>query len=180
MWSISFIIAFEAAGSKNKPRVFLAYYNRAAKPGDEPYHVAILVRNHPLEEKPDSAIRFHAVNRIQPSTEEFPQAREVWVFESRATWFVTPNLAGLIYLGKLPEGKNTDDIANVCANVPVASNGEGGWRCAHWVCDALQVRVICLSVSILNQLLTIDLAAGRNEYHLTSALHYPRPARKGP
>lgn len=173
---ISSITAFEATGSKNKPRIFLAYYDRAARPGNEPYHVAILVRSHPLEDKPDSAMRFHAVNKIQPPSNGCPEAREVWMFESKASWFVTPQLAGLMYLGKLPEGKSTDDVAKICASVPVDSTGEGGRRCSHWVWDTLQVRVIYLSALVF-QLLTIDLAARRNGYHPTSTLHQPRPVR---
>ncbi|KAF7793919.1 hypothetical protein EIP86_005041 [Pleurotus ostreatoroseus] len=125
-------------GSKNKPRIFLAYYKRSARPGDERFHVAIIVRNHPIQNNTISSVRLHAINKVQPPTAEDPVARQVWEFEAKKSHFVTEKLVGLVYLGKLPKGKSIDDVTKICATVPVAPAGESEWRCTNWVWHALK------------------------------------------
>ncbi|KAF7793916.1 hypothetical protein EIP86_005038 [Pleurotus ostreatoroseus] len=124
---------------QKKPRIFLAYEARSTKyPGDEPYHVALMVRPHPLDTEAIDTLRLHAMNKVQPPTPENPEARQVWVFEMKDTKFLTDRLSGLLYLGKLPKGKSIDDVKRVCASVPVEPPGEVGWRCTNWVWEAMQ------------------------------------------
>ena len=125
-------------GIKNKPRLYLAYYYRGGGLQDEKYHVAILVRPHPLVEDEKTSMRYHAVNKIVPEEGDTP-ARVRWIYEVGAVQAHTFRLAGLLYLGKLPAGKTFEDVNAVCAGVPVVNDDEC-WRCTNWVWTALEVR----------------------------------------
>ncbi|KAL4252116.1 hypothetical protein ABKN59_001815 [Abortiporus biennis] len=136
---------------QNKPRIYTAYYARAQQnPTDERYHVSLLVRPHPYQDHLHGSFRLHAVNKIVPPTEELPIPHEEWRFEVLTNVkFKTDKLRGLLYLGKLPDGKSVDDVSEACAKVPVpqynpseASNSATAvWRCTNWLWDALDVIV---------------------------------------
>ena len=138
----------------------MAYYNKSAKPGEEPYEVAILVRNHPLENDSVNAWCFHAVNRIQSSAGGRLEGSGVWLFEAEATRFKSTNLVGLVFLGKLPRGRTVDEVKVICANVPVAPPDDDHWRDTTWVWNALEVRNVCLSASVSQPLKVKTTATG--------------------
>lgn len=129
--------------SRNKPRVYLAYYIRGASHGGPPYHVGIIARPHPMDNDAETTLRMHAVNTVVPAgspENDGADAQVLWSFESKFEAFVGHQLAGVLYLGKLPGEKTFKALQEACARVPVARHGEDGWRCKNWVWDALEVR----------------------------------------
>ena len=125
-------------GERNKPRIYLAYYTRGKASPAQQYHVAIIARVHPFDDKSDNTLRLHAVNTlVRPSPTS--DVEEVWSFQAVRENFFSHRLAGVIYLGKLPAGRTCEDMETLCARVKVPRHGEGGWRCKDWVWDALDV-----------------------------------------
>ena len=130
---------------RNKPRIFIAYYVRSrVNPGDEPYHVAIIVRTHPADYNSDSTLRLHAKNKVVPPTAT-SEAKQAWEYEAKTVKFMTHQISGLLYLGKAPAGKSAEDIEQICARIPVPRDGEGEWRCTNWVWSALEVSGILVT-----------------------------------
>ncbi|KAI0796034.1 hypothetical protein C8Q75DRAFT_357810 [Abortiporus biennis] len=136
-------------GSQNKPRIYIAYYIRNKQnPTDEPFHVSLLIRPHPLKKDKPRSIRFHAVNKVVPPTSVMPVAHQEWQYEIlQDVIFQTTRLRGLLYLGKLPEGKSLQDVHETCEKVsvpqydPSESQNSSEWRCTNWLSDALDALV---------------------------------------
>jgi len=121
----------------NKRRVYIAFFHREASP-ENPlrFHTALLVtpKNPNSASDKKSSRLFHVVNRIDNTTKQ-----DTWYFEPRETRSRTQMLAGLMLLGKVPNGISDQELENILEQVErktlVSEDRE--WRCRHWVWEAL-------------------------------------------
>lgn len=134
--------AFTHLGGRNKPRIYIAYYTRGKSKDGVPFHVAIIARPHPLDHDGKTSLRLHAVNTIVPpgsSRNTSTEAQVVWMHEKKYEKFFGHQIAGLMYLGKLPANKTLPELEATCARVLVQQDGADGWRCTNWLWGALEV-----------------------------------------
>lgn len=109
--------------------LYLALYPMAPSPfRDAKYHVAILL----VPREPDTAkqetTRYHATDRTG------------WKFERVQAYNRTYDLGSVALLGKLPAGKQEDDVHAVLRGVPLHVD-DSDWDCVHWATDAVHVRI---------------------------------------
>jgi len=139
------------SSNSNKRRLYIAFFHRAPTEANPlPYHTALLVtpKNPDAESDNKDSRLFHVVNRIDSSTRE-----DTWCFEQREMRSRTQKLAGVMLLGKVPNGISDKDIENILANVPRKKlvRDDRSWRCRHWVWEALAVCIVIPSSSFTSR-----------------------------
>lgn len=123
----------------NKFRLYLAFYRRGqVKQGDARFHTSILV----LPKKPDmkrkSARRYHVKNLV------VGDGQVQWVYDHNDIQPRTDRLVALLFVGKVTSKSNLDATLVDPDQVGIVQ-GDPGWRCRHWVWNAVNV---CLFLSL--------------------------------
>jgi hypothetical protein len=128
----------------NKRRLYIAFFHRGtSEEVPVKFHTAFLVtpkNPNTTDEKMNSHL-YHVVNRIT-------DGEETWFFESREIRSRTQQLAGVMFLGKLPPSITHAKLRDILDKVPRQNlvKDRRAWRCRDWIWDALPVGIVILSV----------------------------------
>lgn len=127
-------------------RLYLAYWRRQAKYNTKAtvtpsYHVGLLLcpRN-PSNKDATAATVYHATNKAKAGS----AGAEFWIFEAGKSFPRSQNLVGCMLLGVVSSDIDEMAIKRILSgvNIPGLKEAETrGWRCSHWLLDALAVRL---------------------------------------
>lgn len=136
----------------NKRRLYLAYMLRKPTPGHPiKFHTAFLLTpKNPAKSPSKECVVYHVVNRLRESATG--DLKEKWEYEvKRLSWeelrrSPTLQMNGVILLGKCSSKIVDERLESILETVPrkVWADEDLGWRCRHWIFDALDVRDIPL------------------------------------
>lgn len=125
-------------------RLYLGYWCRKPSPENpRKNHVGLFLTPENPRSDERAATIYHVVNRITEGG--------IWKFEFTPASPRTPRRTGCMLLGKVPSRFEVKDITETLRRVRVPRQEETEaekWRCRHWVCDTLTVRVTQLGVSL--------------------------------
>jgi len=125
---------------KNKRRLYIAFFHRETSEAvPVKFHTAFLVtpKNPKTTDEKKNSHLYHVVNRISET------GQETWVFEPKEIRSRTLQLAGVMFLGKLPPSITHAKLKDILNKVPRQNLVEDrrAWRCCDWIWDALPIMV---------------------------------------
>ena len=126
---------------RKKLRFYLAYLRRKESPNNPiKYHVGLLLAPKNPENDSNAAMMYHATNLIDGDL-----LAEKWIFEHKNSAPRNIRFAGVVLLGKVPPNFSMETVTPILEKVHVPTLEEAkekGWRCQHWVLDALEVNTL--------------------------------------
>ena len=113
--------------SRNKNRIYLAFYSRSKH---DDYHMALLVSPKIPNPKDKDTSRLHAMNRANPSR----QILHHWHYEAAICYGRTERISALCLLNKTQ--KNGEEISEVLRFIELVQD-DPNWNCKSWAFSAI-------------------------------------------